>query len=302
MVLTYLQKHHEPVSREEILRELGISGSQLDFALSHLNDAGYDIKTIYHESGRDYSLVRYAKHTQGQYFRILGHIETPFVISSDQHIGSNYFTEQGFDQLVEFVEQNSIRDVVMPGDVLQGRGVHRMEAEDVDKRFWRITDQIEEGIRQLNKFPEGTRIHVVMGTHEEKILGSIEVGLDVFKAMAPRVKGFRYYGHIAKLSVDEDYTALMLHTSGGMPYAISYKAQRLWETLIERPNILITGHLHQLWAIPRPRFNLLTMGGTLQRENSYLISKGIVAQVGWLCIWKFGNGRMDVEFVVPEVY
>lgn len=306
VLLKLLQKKRRPVLEEELNSELelatgfSISSKLFESMINGLIAEGYDIKTIYYGDKKQLSLVRNPEVIAEDYYRILGDIETPFIISGDHHMGSKTFTEMGFKELLKDVEEYSVKDVLMPGDILQGRGVHHLEANDVS--LWNISDQMDLATENFNRFPKGTKLHVVTGNHENKIKGSVQVGLEVFKHMAPRVDNMKYYGSVAKLGLNDDFSVLMLHTSGGPSYARSYPAQKLWRELIERPNILATGHLHWIYAIPNPRFNLWTMGGTLQRENAYLINKGIISQVGWLIINKFGNGSMDVIYRIPETY
>jgi len=302
-LLSILQKRRTPIAQTQLLQIIEKFGFSLSEAglrqlLAEAAEEGYDIKTIYTDVEPEYSLVRYQRHDEEAYYRTLGNVETPFIISADQHIASKTFTEQGWTQLVQDAEEYSIKDIIMPGDIFQGRGVHSQEAMDV--ALWNISDQMDEVVKKLNMLPKSVRKHTVLGSHESHIKGSIHVGLDVLRAISNRISNFKYYGAVAKLGINNNYNLLFLHTSGGLAYAVSYKAQKIWEGLVERPNMLIMGHLHQLFAIPRARFNVLICGGTLQRENAYLINKGIIAQIGWVIIEKFKEGHQKITFRITE--
>lgn len=306
VVLKILQRQKRPILPEDIIEKVtakcgySVSDNLLARIFEGLIADGYDIKTIYGGDVKSYILVRNPEVTTDDYYRVLGDVETPFIVSGDQHIGSKGFTEMGFKCLLNDIEEFSVRDVLMPGDVLQGRGVHSLEANDVE--LWNIDDQMDKAVELLNRFPKDVNIKIVMGNHENKIKGSVRVGLDVFRHIAPRVKKMQYYGNVAKFMLNDTFSMLMLHSSGGGSYARSYPAQKLWRELVERPDILVQGHLHWVYAIPTARFKMWTMGGTLQRENAYLINKGIIAQPGWLLVEKFAEGSMDVKYRFPETY
>ena len=298
-ILKLLRTKNLPVPKDVFLAELeenyrwNISQATLDKYIEELSELGYDIKDIANEI----VLVRYSTDSSEKYYRSLGKIETPCILSADQHVGSRTFTEMAWNQLVKDIEEYSVEDLLLGGDVFQGRGVHRMELEDV--KILAISDQIDAVAKKLNMLPTGTKIHVIMGTHEEKIKGNIQVGLDVFKALGPKLKPglkFRYYGHIAKLTLNGDFDFLMLHGDGGMPYAIGYAAQRIYRNLVEPPHVLYTGHLHQIYSIGLSGFRTFFMGGTMQRENSYLLSKGITSDVGYIVLQEYSRSK-----VVPIV-
>jgi len=304
-ILDLLRSKKFPTRKDVFLAELeetvgwSITKAKLDYYVDRLIDEGYDIKDIADEI----VLVRYSVDSIEDYYRPLGEIETPCIFASDEHMGSKTFTELAYKKLLDDIEEFSVRDVLIAGDLFQGRGVHRMELQDV--KLMAISDQINFVSRKLNMMPKGTILHTVIGNHGEKIKGSIEVGLDVYDAMTPRLASkitHRYYGHVALLTLNRDYDLLMLHGSGGMSYAISYKVQKIDRQLVERPNILYTGHLHQLYSIPRPASRMYVMGGTMQRENAYLISKGITSQVGYLILEKFDETGSKVMFRTPRTW
>ena len=121
------------------------------------------------------------------------------------------------------------------------------------------------------------------------------MGLDVFKALGPKLKQglkFRYYGHIAKLTLNKDFDFLMVHGDGGMPYTVGYSSQKIYRNLVEPPHILCTGHLHQMYAIGFAGFRTFFMGGTMQRENSYLVSKGITSDVGYIVLQEYSRKQV----------
>ena len=188
----------------------------------------------------------------------------------------------------------------MAGDLLQGRGVHRRELMDL--LIPDIQGQIDHLVDLLHCFPKNTRFHMTIGGHEEAIKGKVSVGLDPLRVVAQRVKNANYYGAVAKLQVEKDWDLVMMHGSGGTSYARSYKADKLWDALTEKPNFLVIGHFHVLSVFSKGRQYYIIQSGTLQRENSYLIWKGLTPELGWVVIQDFDGETCKYVIRQPKIY
>jgi len=280
-LLTTLKNARIPIIEADLVEQLDTCKTKLFSVIKQLNNAGYDIKKIYSKDETRYSLVRFGTFEEEQLYKELGKIELPAIISSDWHIGSKTFSQQAFNEMIEDCEEYGIKNIINAGDLLQGRGVHRLEAQDIS--LWNIDEQVSELGRLLELIPKGTKVHCVMGNHEEKLKGNVQVGYDCLKASATQFKKLKYYGHVAKLGIeDTDKTMLLMHSSGGLTYARSYRLERIYGELFEKPNIIIIGHDHRLnGPYSLGPTNIGYQSGTLQRENSFLLNKGHMSVVGW---------------------
>ena len=296
-VLDFLKKQKLPVTAEIISEKTGVKN--VDKIIADLRGRGYDIKEI-HAKKPLYVLVRFADWSQEKYYRILGKIETPCMLTADWHVGSRHFSELALREMIKDVEEYGIKDVLIAGDLLQGLGVHRVELLDLS--IPNITEQVDYAAKLLKMFPDDTRFHIILGNHEEKLKGKHAVGYDALQSLAEKLDNVIYYGSVAKLQLDNDFSLLMIHMDGSPSYAVSYKIQRFYEQLIERPDIIVAGHFHQLMVLPKPPNHLLIYPGTLQRENRYLLSKGYTAQVGWVILESFTPIQQNVIIRTPEVY
>jgi hypothetical protein len=299
-VLSALRAVNAPVTLDEIAKATDLEGPVVARAIPYLEDQGYDIKKIIQGDETRYVLVRFGQNEMGAFYRSQGAISTPAILASDWHIGSYGFSEIALKRMIHDVEQFGIRDIVIAGDFYQGRGVHKMELEDC--KTLSVDIQVEWGCGIIDRFPSETRFHVVIGNHEEKLKGSVLVGHDMLLATAKRRKQFSYYGHITKLDLNKKFTTLVIHTSGGLSYAKTYRAERVFDQLLERPNLLVTGHMHQLFAVGRPPNIVVTQAGTLQRENAYLLNKGVTAQVGYMILQDFTEEDATIRYVRPKVF
>lgn len=301
-VLRTLIESTFPVSVKELenrLRSNGIVVSNIEHVLKDIEEDGYDLKYIY--SGRDkkVGLVRYGTFDKDKYYKVLGKVEFPILITSDWHICSRGFSMIAFNKLVEDCATFKIKTILHAGDLLQGLGVYSVEAMDVTEPS--IDAQEEHAIKLLNKIPKNVHKVLVIGNHEEKLKGSWKVGHDPIKYIASNVENCEYFGHMAKLMANK-WSVLMVHGSGAPSYAWSYMIQKILRNLVERPTFLIAGHLHMLGVWSFPPNNYTIMAGTLQRENSYLLQKGIQSVVGWIIIRDYDGKKLDAIVRTPEVF
>jgi len=268
-----------------------LSSNDIRAYLKILQAKGYDIKEITSGQERLYVLIRTSSLKEEEMYRVHGSIETPIIITSDWHIGSKGFYKIAFDFLLKDVEQFGVNDVLLAGDLLQGRGVYRTEMADL--LIPTVGEQIEVAVDLLSKLP--ARVHLVTGNHEEKIKGSIHIGLDVLKILSKQLDHVFYYGNVAQFDLNKEYRYMMMHGSGSPTEATSYRVEKIWRELLFKPNILHIGHTHQLNLVQKGINKWGIISGTLQRTSSWLLSKGFTAKVGWIILedipdpetWKF---------------
>ncbi|MBU0706739.1 metallophosphoesterase, partial [Patescibacteria group bacterium] len=282
-----------------------ISLSQLRDLVKRLRGHSYDVKAIPAGGKLLYAMVRTADITSETYYKPLGNIQSTCIQSSDWHVGSKTFSKKAFELMLEDIEDNSISDLMIDGDLIQSLGVHRLELADVS--IWDATEQVLELVDLLTMIPKDVNIHFVLGNHEEKLKNQIQVGYDALNDAVSKMneRGFHncnYYGSVANLTMDDDYTYLMMHTAGGVTYATSYRVERTWHNLIQRPNMYHTGHSHQLMHLSKAPHHELVISGTLQRENAWLMNKGLTSQVGWLLMRGYSPERCNIERVSPRVF
>jgi len=295
-ILDILQSSLLPMSIEEICKEAVCGEDEFYRTIDQLDDEGYDVR---HVQGQEtsYILNRYPDIREGVY-KCLGNVELPVLITSDWHIGSFGFSNLAYSQLLNDINTCNIKSIIHCGDLIQGLGVHRTEL--LDLKIKSTEHQEDLAIRLLKKIPSRVKIHTIIGNHEQKLKGKVQVGHDSIKVIARALPNMTYYGAAARLSLEEEYSIMLMHGEGGTRYTGS-KIQILYEQLPERPNILILGHFHTLPVVPRPLHNLAMIAGTLQRENSWMMNKGYIAQVGWHVLSDYSDHKAQLITRFPTV-
>ena len=300
ILLEILKSSVFPISIREIEERMkeysaSITEQRIKRAIRSLEKEGYDINLVISGKDTKYSLVR-----EGRRFKMMGKVRTPFIASSDFHIGSKGFSEQAFKELVKCTKKEKVKDIVSVGDLIQGLGVYSVEAMDVLEPS--ISKQIDSLVEHLREFPKEVKIHISIGGHEEKLKGKWAIGLDPLKAASQRLPNVLYYGAAMNLLLNDRWSVLGLHSSGVSSYA-GYRVQSIYRNLQDpRPNLLIIGHSHRLYTLSIPPETLLIESGCLQRESSYLLNKGYTSQVGWVLVRKFERGYIEASYVKPVIY
>jgi predicted phosphodiesterase len=234
------------------------------------------------------------------YFNIMGNIDMPILFTSDWHMGSLSFSELAYDKLIEDLDKYKIKNVVHLGDLLQGLGVYSKELKDL--AIHDIDAQVDYATRQLEKISKKVGIHICIGGHEEVLKGKQKVGFDALRQLSTVLPNCTYYGDNIYLNVNKKYTFQGLHGSGASQYSTSYGADKLWNTLMEKPNILAKGHTHQLYAFTKPPNHLIMEVGSLQRETTFVSWRGITSSLGWYILKDYTPETVDLIRRIPRIY
>ena len=76
----------------------------------------------------------------------------------------------------------------------------------------------------------------------------------------------------------------LVHPDGGMPYALSYRGQKLAEHIPsgKKPHILVLGHLHTAYYFHYRLMHIIG-AGSFEGQTSFLLRKGINPNIGgWI--------------------
>jgi len=289
-ILSIFQDATLPMSLDEIksnlftVTDIGVSRERIKRHIEIFRRKGYDIREIVSEGVRRYYLARTGE-VYLPVWKPMNKIKLPILFTGDWHIGSKGFYEKGIDDMLESVDKYKVKTILHLGDILQGLGVYKKELKDLV--IHDIDGQIGKAVEVLGRFPKSTSFHLVIGGHEEVLKGKHEVGLDALSVVSRMCKNVNYYGDRMLLEFDNKYRVLGIHSSGASTLASSYRAERIFNELVEKPSILAIGHTHKLYSVSRPPHYLLLEVGTLQRESSYIIHKGMSSILGYYILTSF---------------
>jgi DNA polymerase II small subunit/DNA polymerase delta subunit B len=222
-----------------------------------------------------------------------------FALTGDRHTGSLYHHRAALAAFYEFAAQEGIECVYDVGDILAGHGVYRgQEFELRDLGF-------EAQLARLEKdAPRSIKTRFITGNHDASFKNAC--GVPVGKMIAQTVPEYEFLGEDqARVQFDTPngpFVLALLHPGGGSAYALSYKPQKIIESLEggTKPDLLGIGHFHKAEMMPTYRNVCGIQAGTFERQTPFMARGGLAAHVGgWIIEVTVGDGhnRIKGEFL-----
>jgi len=222
-----------------------------------------------------------------------------FALTGDRHTGSLYYHSAALTAFYDHCEAEGIQTVYDCGDILDGHKVYR--GQEFELRDLGFEKQLA---RLAQEAPRNIKTRFITGNHD----GSFKTaaGVPVGKMIQQAVPEYEFLGEEqARVEWDTPngkYALMLLHPGGGSAYALSYKPQKIIESLEggTKPDMLGIGHFHKAEVIPSYRNVCCLQAGTFQRQTPFMARGGLQAHVGgWIVdVWVGdGHNRVRTEFV-----
>lgn len=203
-----------------------------------------------------------------------------FGVVSDTHINSVFTQLSHLHHFYGICSKIGIKDVYHVGDIDEGEQMrvgHQYECYNQGGDA-----HIDHIVRHYPCVP-GITTHFITGNHDASIFK--RCGMNIGEHIARRRDDMHYLGSdIAKVYLTENCVMELRHPWDGTSYAISYKPQKLVESMAnkERPDILVIGHYHKqdyIWYKGVHTFQ----AGCFCAQTNFMKGKGIAAAVGgWI--------------------
>ncbi len=222
-----------------------------------------------------------------------------FGVTGDYHCGSLYADTKSLNAFYAYAGEQGVRTIYNTGDVLDGHRIYK--GQEFELRDVGLEAQIARLGSISSDLPVQTRF--ITGNHDQsfKHLAGVNVGRQIEAAT-----GWGFLGEeqarVEWLTPAGKFTLMLLHPGGGTAYALSYKPQKIVESLEggTKPNMIAIGHYHKAEMIPSYRNMCAVQSGTFQRQTPFLARQGLAAHVGgWIFDVTVGNGHNVIkgEFV-----
>lgn len=218
-------------------------------------------------------------------------------VTGDFHIGSLYTADAARDDYFKRIKKLKPDAIYNTGDMTEGwnmRAGHTLECD------LQGADAQVKGV--IERVPDiGIPHYFITGNHDHAHWKN--AGVDVGKWIDSERPDMHYLGKDnAFIEISPETTLQLMHPAGGSAYAISYKPQKIIESLTggTKPNILATGHFHKAEYLFYRNVHSL-QSGTFQAQTPFMQTKGLSAHVsGWLLdVYMKEDGsidRLDTKF------
>lgn len=195
------------------------------------------------------------------------------------------------------------------GDVLDGHKVYRGQEFELHKHGW---EEQSDWFAQSMPRIQGSRTFFITGNHDASF--KVAAGISVGRVLAELRKDWIFLGDdqadvVLRTESGRDFRVMLLHPGGGSSYAVSYRLQKLIESLAggSKPHLLAVGHYHKAEMLPNYRAVMGVQTGTFEAQTPFMKRGGLAAHMGgWIVTvdvgaeageGSFDSNAIDAKFI-----
>lgn len=283
-VLKVVTTSSKTVSVEDICNMLDVSPKRLTESLVRLKMNHYTVNAVNGQLIVDKpKSIDYKIYTrdlaEGKKYK--------FGISSDQHLGSKYEREDVNEGLYDAFEAAGVTKVLNTGNWIEGEA--RFNKNDI--LVHGMGNQVEYFV---NNYPKRDGIKTLMiagDDHEGWYWQQSGIDIGAYTEMACKRAGrddIEYLGYLEAdvlFGADNVFTKVrLMHPGGGSSYAVSYKPQKIVESISihDKPDILIIGHYHKSMYMQHQGVHVI-QAGTTKDQDLFMRKHQLAAHIGgWI--------------------
>lgn len=204
-----------------------------------------------------------------------------FAVLSCTHLGSKWQQLTHLHTFYDYAYSRGVRTFLHCGDVVDGEKMHRGHEYGI------FVHGADAQIRYtVNNYPKkrGTKTYAIGGNHDLSFWKN--AGINVVERICNERSDLIYLGTDIAFLMMGNISVGIHHSRGGVPYARSYKPQKIVEqTAPERKsNFLFIGHWHVQCLIPGYRNVDVASVGCFQAQTDYLQGLGLFPNVGGIIV------------------
>jgi len=205
-----------------------------------------------------------------------------FAVISDMHIGSQFTIEDRISAALDECKRQGVSLVLFSGDVtegMSGRDGHVYELTHIGYHAQR-----QAAISLLEPWKYYFTFKAISGNHDLWYASKANMGALIVKDICDSI-GCEYLGEHEAVIMMNGVKVMLWHGEDGASYALSYRIQKIIESLSggEKPHILITGHDHKQGYFFTRNIHTV-MGGCLQKQTPWMRRKRLAAHEGFWII------------------
>jgi predicted phosphodiesterase len=207
---------------------------------------------------------------------------------TDTHIGSNKMPPHRIYQAFEEFKKEKVDFITHSGDVTEGMSNRPGHIYELDSLGY--SNQKALSVEIFRQWTD-TDIYAIDGNHDRWFLKSN--GAKIVEDIDKEIDNFHFIGHDeGDISLKGKATLKLWHGEDGNSYALSYRLQKILESLTggEKPNAMLCGHTHKFVDIFE-RHVFCTSIGSMQSQTPWMRGKRIAAHTGFAIIDYWVNDK-----------
>ena len=228
-----------------------------------------------------------------------------FGLFGDTQIGSLYSAQECWLAFADHCACRGCTEMYHTGDVLDGHRVYKgQEFELSDVGMEKQLDRLAKVAPKV-----GLPVRFIVGNHDLslKALAGVNIGKAISDRMDDAGQDWEFLGEESAVveiatPIGKTFRMQLLHPGGGSSYAISYRMQKIIESLEggTKPDLLAIGHYHKAEMLPNYRNVCGVQTGCFQWQSPFMARNALAAHVGgWIIDVTVGEDLLSVrgEFV-----
>jgi predicted phosphodiesterase len=205
---------------------------------------------------------------------------TKVLVMSDTHIGSKYFREDIFQDLLKIIKKEKPDAVYHSGDIIEG--MSNREGHIYELSIMGTSNQATKAIELFKQIEKP--LFFTTGNHDEWSKVKSNQGYLLGQDLEKSIPNSKFLGeYTADIKFSEQVTMRLTH-EGASAYALSYSGQKRVNAIEggTKPAIIINGHIHKLLYMYYRNIHYFE-AGCLQDQTPFMRMKGTPAMKGfWL--------------------
>jgi len=227
-----------------------------------------------------------------------------FAVMSDSHLNSKYERLDVLNHAYDICEQEGVKDVFSAGNIIDGYGkLNQFDVFNIG-----TDDQIN---YLLENYPQrkGITTHFITADdHEGWIVKREHINIGELIELKAHKLGRKDLKHLGYIEADVLIKAgskptriRLFHPGGGTAYSLSYKPQKIVESLQggEKPDLLIVGHFHKLGVFTWRNVDVL-LAGCMEDQTPFMRKKHIAAHLGFYIVKAHIAPDGSINRLIPE--
>lgn len=207
---------------------------------------------------------------------------------TDTHLGSVKMPIERIYQAFDEFRKAKVDFITHSGDVTEGMSTRPGHIYELSHIGYDLQKTL--AIEVFGQWTD-TDIYAIDGNHDRWFLKSN--GAKIVKDVADMLPHFKFLGHDeGDISLKGKATLKLWHGEDGNSYALSYRLQKILESLTggEKPNAMLVGHVHKYVDIFE-RHVFCTSVGSMQSQTPWMRGKRIASHTGFAIIDYWVNDR-----------
>lgn len=205
-------------------------------------------------------------------------------VVSDTHLGSKFCNRAALREFVEYAYARGCREVLHPGDVVDGCYKHGT----FEVTHSGLEDQTRDLYETLPAL-DGLTYHAICGNHDDTFseAGGFDAGDYMQRQFESRGRhDLKFYGRRGAFLRLRGATIHLWHPRSGVAYARSYHLQRQIEQYApgQKPDILLAGHWHTFVYVEERGVHACACGTFQDPGSAFSKSLGGTPAVGGLIL------------------